>query len=165
MNVSLPVAFLSGSPGMGELLLISAVVLLLFGPKRLPEIARMIGRALDELRKASQDFRDQIMQIDDGVTSEVVDEFSDLASGYGDDDYMDVDAEEGSMDEHSDQYSSDEDTFVEDGFESVETGDDSSSPETVIKEPDDPTEVPADPPVDNDEVVEEEGEEKHDLAG
>ena len=165
MNVSLPVAFLSGSPGMGELLLISAVVLLLFGPKRLPEIARMIGRALDELRKASQDFRDQIMQIDDGVTSEVVDEFSDLASGYGDDDYMVVDAEEGSMDEHSDQYSSDEDTFVEDGFESVETGDDSSSPETVIKEPDDPTEVPADPPVDNDEVVEEEGEEKHDLAG
>lgn len=161
MNVSLPVAFLSGSPGMGELLLISAVVLLLFGPKRLPEIARMIGRTLDELRKASQDFRDQIMQIDDGVTSEVVDEFSDLASDYENDHYTDVDADDGSMDE----YSSDEGDYVEDGFGSMETGEESSLPETDVEEPDDPTEVPADPPVENDEIAEEDGEDKHDLAG
>jgi TatA/E family protein of Tat protein translocase len=56
--------FLSGSPGMGELLLLSAVILVLFGPRRLPEVARMIGRAMQELRRASQDFRDQVMRID-----------------------------------------------------------------------------------------------------
>lgn len=65
MSVAFPTAFLSGAPGAGEMILIFAVILLLFGPKRLPEIARMIGRTLDELRKASQDFKDQIMAIDE----------------------------------------------------------------------------------------------------
>ena len=46
MNGELPVAFLTGAPGPGELLLLFIVVLVLFGPRRLPEIARMIGRAV-----------------------------------------------------------------------------------------------------------------------
>jgi len=52
-----------GSPGGGELLILFALILLLFGPKKLPEAARLIGRALSELRRASQDFRDQVMQM------------------------------------------------------------------------------------------------------
>lgn len=63
MDAGLPVAFLS-SPGMGEMLVILAVVLILFGPKKLPEIARTIGRIMEEMRRASQDFRDQLMRID-----------------------------------------------------------------------------------------------------
>lgn len=65
MNIPVPLAFLSGSPGSGELLLVFAVILLVFGPKRLPEIARKIGSLIDTLRHASQDFRDQVMRLDE----------------------------------------------------------------------------------------------------
>ncbi len=56
--------FISGAPGGGEILVVFLVILVLFGPKRLPEVARSVGRVLEELRKASQDFKDQIMSID-----------------------------------------------------------------------------------------------------
>jgi len=65
MNIPLSLAFLAGSPGPGEVIVLFLVILLLFGPKRLPQVARMIGKALSELRRASQDFRDQIMRIDE----------------------------------------------------------------------------------------------------
>jgi TatA/E family protein of Tat protein translocase len=58
-------AFWSGTPGLGEILIVFIAILLLFGPRRLPEIARTIGKALEELRRASQDFRDQIMRLDE----------------------------------------------------------------------------------------------------
>ncbi len=57
-------AFFSGSPGPMELIVIFLVVLVLFGPRRLPEIARMIGKMLHELRRASEDFKDQVMSIE-----------------------------------------------------------------------------------------------------
>jgi len=57
-------SFLTGAPGPGELIVIFLVVLVLFGPKRLPQVARMLGRALDELRRASHDFRRQVMDIE-----------------------------------------------------------------------------------------------------
>ena len=56
---------MGGGAGGGEIILIFVVVLLMFGPKKLPQIARMIGKTLDELRRASQDFKDQIMSIDE----------------------------------------------------------------------------------------------------
>jgi len=62
--------FLPGSPGALELLVIFALVLLLFGPRKLPEIARMIGKALRELRHASEDFKDQIMRIEEETIAE-----------------------------------------------------------------------------------------------
>ena len=43
--------------GMGELLVILLIVLLLFGAKRLPEIARALGRSLQEFKKASKDVK------------------------------------------------------------------------------------------------------------
>ena len=50
--------------GAGEITLVFAVVLVLFGPKRLPEAARMIGRMIAQLRRASQEFKDQVMNLD-----------------------------------------------------------------------------------------------------
>lgn len=70
MIVHLSPAFLTGSPGTGELILLCLAILLLFGPKRLPEMARNIGKLLDQLRRASQDFRDQIMQIEVSTTND-----------------------------------------------------------------------------------------------
>ncbi len=67
MIPTLPLLLLAGSPGPLELLVIFAVILILFGPRKLPGIARSIGRMLSELRKASQDFRSQIMTIDSDI--------------------------------------------------------------------------------------------------
>jgi sec-independent protein translocase protein TatA len=61
MTPTLPIAFLD-SIGGGEILMIAIVVLLLFGPRRLPEIARLIGRTSAYFQKAVQDFKDQLMQ-------------------------------------------------------------------------------------------------------
>ena len=41
--------------GAGEIILILAVLLLLFGAKKLPELARSLGRSARELRKGMQE--------------------------------------------------------------------------------------------------------------
>ena len=41
--------------GFWEILLILGIVLLLFGPKRLPELARGLGEAMSQFRKASKE--------------------------------------------------------------------------------------------------------------
>ena len=41
--------------GMTELLLIFGVVLLLFGPKKLPELARSMGQAVKEFKKGQEE--------------------------------------------------------------------------------------------------------------
>ena len=49
-----------GSLGVPELLLIFAVILIVFGPRRIPEIGRTLGKALGEFRKATDDFKSTI---------------------------------------------------------------------------------------------------------
>lgn len=46
-----------GSIGGPELILILVVVLLVFGPKRLPEFGRTIGKGLAEFKRASNDLK------------------------------------------------------------------------------------------------------------
>lgn len=46
-----------GSLGFTEIAFILVLALLLFGPKRLPEIGRTLGKGLAEFRKASNDLR------------------------------------------------------------------------------------------------------------
>jgi TatA/E family protein of Tat protein translocase len=43
--------------GMTELVVIMVVALIVFGPTRLPELARSLGRAMGEFRRASTDIR------------------------------------------------------------------------------------------------------------
>ena len=49
-----------GSLGFPELLLIFIVALLVFGPRKLPEIGRTLGKALGECRKATDEFKNTI---------------------------------------------------------------------------------------------------------
>lgn len=49
-----------GSLGIPELILIFAVALIVFGPRRLPEIGRTLGKALGEFKKATDDFKSTI---------------------------------------------------------------------------------------------------------
>ncbi len=58
-----------GPVGMPELILIFVVALLLFGPRKLPEIGRSVGRALAELRRTSNEFR---RTVEDEVAAEQV---------------------------------------------------------------------------------------------
>ncbi|HWX56656.1 MAG TPA: Sec-independent protein translocase protein TatB [Verrucomicrobiae bacterium] len=44
----------------GEILFIMLLALIMFGPKKLPEIARQIGKFMAEFRRASSDFQAQI---------------------------------------------------------------------------------------------------------
>ena len=49
-----------GSIGMTELLVILVVALLVIGPKRLPNLARTIGRTLRDFKNATSDFENSI---------------------------------------------------------------------------------------------------------
>ena len=51
--------------GMGELVLIFLIVLLLFGAAKLPEIARSLGKAIKEFKKAGKEFESETKEISD----------------------------------------------------------------------------------------------------
>ena len=46
--------------GLQEMLVIGVLALLVFGPSKLPELGRMVGRALREFRRASDEFRSTV---------------------------------------------------------------------------------------------------------
>jgi TatA/E family protein of Tat protein translocase len=49
--------------GMTELLVIFAVALLVLGPKKLPELARSLGRGIAEFRRASSEMRREFLDL------------------------------------------------------------------------------------------------------
>jgi Tat protein translocase TatB subunit len=49
-----------GPLGVQEILLIFAIVLIVFGPRRIPEIGRTLGKFMAEFRKATDDFKGTI---------------------------------------------------------------------------------------------------------
>lgn len=48
-----------GSIGLPELLIIFFVILLLFGAKKLPELAKGLGKGIREFKKAASDVKDE----------------------------------------------------------------------------------------------------------
>jgi sec-independent protein translocase protein TatB len=52
--------------GMGELIVILAIALIVLGPKRLPDVASSLGKAIRSFRKATNDLTSQL-DIDDEV--------------------------------------------------------------------------------------------------
>jgi TatA/E family protein of Tat protein translocase len=48
------------SPSFAEILVILLVALLVFGPRKLPHLGRQLGRAMSELRRASNEFKWQL---------------------------------------------------------------------------------------------------------
>ncbi len=46
--------------GFSEMIFLFFLALLIFGPKKLPEIGRQVGRALNEFKRASDEFKSQI---------------------------------------------------------------------------------------------------------
>ena len=49
-----------GAPGMQEMIVIFLIVLLLFGAKKIPELARGVGKGMGEFKKAKTEFEREI---------------------------------------------------------------------------------------------------------
>jgi len=49
-----------GSIGMPELIIIFTIALIIFGPRKLPELGRSLGRSLSEFKKASNELRNTL---------------------------------------------------------------------------------------------------------
>jgi sec-independent protein translocase protein TatA len=46
--------------GLQEMVIIGVIALLVFGPSKLPELGRMVGRAMRELRRMNEEFRSTV---------------------------------------------------------------------------------------------------------
>lgn len=57
--------------GLPEMVLIMAVALLVFGPKKLPEIGRSMGKAIRGFQEASNDFQDEFKREADRIEQTV----------------------------------------------------------------------------------------------
>jgi sec-independent protein translocase protein TatA len=71
-----------GSIGPAELLLIFVIALLVFGPKKLPEIGRSVGKAMREFKKTSEEIKGRIEE--EIEASEIKDIRKDIQTGVDD---------------------------------------------------------------------------------
>jgi len=65
-------AFIGGGIGMPEIVLVLAVILILFGAKKLPELAKGMGQGIKEFKKASREVQNDLnraMEEDDNDKS------------------------------------------------------------------------------------------------
>lgn len=67
-------------PSGPDLVIIFVVALLIFGPKKLPEIGRQIGQGLREFKKASQSLMDEIEHAGDAKPAPAVDQMAEITS-------------------------------------------------------------------------------------
>ncbi|MGD2150625.1 MAG: twin-arginine translocase TatA/TatE family subunit [Desulfobacterales bacterium] len=65
--------------GMPEMLLILAIALIVIGPKKLPDLAKSLGRAFAEFRRATSELKDSL-EIEDEL-KEVKSTFDDMGKG------------------------------------------------------------------------------------
>lgn len=70
-----------GRLGIGELAIILVIVLIVFGPKKLPELAKSMGQAVKEFKKGQKDLEETLNQPaitkeekTDGQVSEKIDQ-------------------------------------------------------------------------------------------
>lgn len=52
--------------GMPELIIILVIALIVIGPKKLPDLAKSLGRAINEFKKATREFKES-MDVDDDI--------------------------------------------------------------------------------------------------
>ena len=125
-------AFLFDSAGVGEWMILLVVVLIVVGPKRLPEVARKLGRMLETVRRAADEFKRQIMTMDqpsyDSSTSVTdpskppEDDESEFDAPDSDPDYSPYPGNDG-------EYHRPEDGYEEDYADDGSGGDEVSMPE------------------------------------
>ena len=80
-------AIIFDSIGVGEWLVLLAVVLVVVGPKRLPATARTIGKHYAKFRRAADSFKRQLMEMDTEINRVVEDAEREVESAVGMDDF------------------------------------------------------------------------------
>ncbi|MDD5719387.1 MAG: twin-arginine translocase TatA/TatE family subunit [Candidatus Krumholzibacteria bacterium] len=66
-----PILGFIGPIGWQELLIILALVLIVFGPRKLPEIAEAFGKSINKFKSATRDATDEVKKELDDVRREV----------------------------------------------------------------------------------------------
>ncbi len=61
-----------GPLGYPEMVVIFLIILLLFGAKKLPQLARGLGKSMGEFKKAKDEFEHEITKAEDEVTHDTV---------------------------------------------------------------------------------------------
>lgn len=72
--MNFPLLFISGS----EIFVIVLVILLLFGSKKIPELARGLGKGIKEFKKATEDIKKEISDNTSDLTKDIRDIRNDL---------------------------------------------------------------------------------------
>ncbi len=62
----------------GEIFIIMIIILIVFGPGKIPEIARKIGKGMAEVRKASNTIKHEIMSESENIRKEVTTEGTEI---------------------------------------------------------------------------------------
>lgn len=65
--------------GMGELLVIGVIAFLIFGPKKLPDLGKALGKGLAEFRRATQEIKEQVNV---GMREDASGEMKDFPGSY-----------------------------------------------------------------------------------
>ncbi len=60
-----------GNIGVSELLIIFLIALLVFGPKKLPQLGKAIGKALAEFKRASNEVQRSLTELDKEIENEI----------------------------------------------------------------------------------------------
>ena len=68
------VAIIPGMAGWSEIVLVLALALILFGPKRLPEIAEAMGKSIRKFKTATKSATDEVKREIDDVSREMKDD-------------------------------------------------------------------------------------------
>jgi len=67
-----------GGIGFSELLIILVIALIVIGPKRLPEVAKTLGKGLAEFKRAMEDIKNTVNEEINEETSFITDEIDDM---------------------------------------------------------------------------------------
>ena len=57
------------APGGGQIILILVIVLIMFGAKKIPELAKGLGKGINEFKKATREVTDEIQNADTTTTT------------------------------------------------------------------------------------------------
>ena len=109
------------SVGSGEWLVLLAVILIVVGPKNLPSAARKMGQVMSKLRRAADEFKRQLMTMDEEMkktADEIKRDYIDIPEdSAGDRAISEGGDEDGSADEPSyDGYEESHDDYPEEDY-------------------------------------------------
>jgi TatA/E family protein of Tat protein translocase len=64
--------------GMPELILILVLALIIFGPRKLPEVGRSLGKTLNEFRRATASSLSEVTEVTDEIKEEVTKDITEV---------------------------------------------------------------------------------------